>query len=599
MKLYALESLDHSTKNLEEFNESDLIYSTLSLIESTEERLTNDFINAYTTIDMLSLIGDKVTQIESSLISEPIASKNYLTIYSLNEDFIKAINKNLGCQKPIVSLEDYRLSIDKKGVHEITMEGLKDILITIWEKIKAFFKKLYEKIILFIRRLIGLEPQFNYLEKYIEHNIAKIKSRNLILANKSQKVETNIVKYLAPYDVGDFNEDHIWRVGIPKINAFINLIEDMIKYSKIGNEPEIINAIKASIDKNISNIKRIKGEIDEIYTENFSNIKPEEFISNLSNITEKIETISSEKIPEISQVIKDIITSVLDKIKTDELLATIFGLNNVIPVDENPYPEVTTAIEMMEAKIKVESENELIIRFIYRPSTISYTTPNILNLNVFSVVGNGLPQSDIMFYSRDKESEQGRQTSGTPNENERQVTIKYKYSDYGVVKYPNTNINSNLFYAISDINNIDKLFALYKKIKNLPVANVIKNIEATESRLASMTKSFDEFIKILDEISETLIKINGIISAYVNRPENKGRTSDQTQSSSNEVLDDLLRDKFAGLKISRINLIKLMEYHRRNLTNSAGKVMAELISIRANFLRDLGYYIYRSTEKYS
>jgi hypothetical protein len=53
------------------------------------------------------------------------------------------------------------------------------------------------------------------------------------------------------------------------------------------------------------------------------------------------------------------------------------------------------------------------------------------------------------------------------------------------------------------------------------------------------------------------------------------------------------------LNKEKMELIKIMEYHRRNLTNSTGKVMAELLSIRSNFLRDLGYYIYRSTEKYS
>jgi hypothetical protein len=585
MKLYTQESRDQvsrdQTHNKEQhLDEVELIYSTLSMIDSVEDKLDHDFYNAYTSIDMLSLIESKVTQVQNKLISEPVASRNYLTIYSLNEDFIKAIGKNLGCQKPVVSLEDYRVSLAKEKVHEITMEGIKDILITIWEKIKAFFRSLFDRIILFARRLIGLEPQFQHLEKYISNNIAKIKSRNLALMDKNQKVQTNIVKYLAPYDVSDFSENALWVVGVPKINAFLGLIEDMIKYSKTNNDSQIIDNIKKIIIGINGSLKSLQTELKTFHS-SINGKKLREIIDTGNLFHELVEKVNKYK--ELKDIIGSLKSGIKDQLNTDEMLTTIFNLHNKIDLNANPYQEVTSAIDIMKNKIKVE-DNEIILKFLYSPNTTTYTTPNILNLNIFSIAGNGVPQADIATYSEKDEN----------------ATINYKYSDYGVLKYPSYYDANNMYFAIRDIQGIEKLFKLYKELRDKRVEDVYKNIKTTEDKLQSMTKAFDEFIEAYDNTSDTFIKIIMPLLVVASSPsEAEEIDSDNKEKIAKLVIDVLENDPEKRLNKEKIEAIKLMEYHRRNLTNSTGKVMTELLSIRANFLRDLAYYIYRSTEKYS
>jgi hypothetical protein len=593
MKLYSYESMEEKKqspiidKSLQDF---DAICQTLDLLSLTEEKLDNDFVNAYTSIDMLSLIGDKVTQIESKLINEPVASKDYLTIYSLNENFIKAIGKNLGCQKSVVSLEDYHVSIDKNKIHEVTMEGLKDILLTIWEKIKVFFKSLYNKIMLFVKRVIAAEPQLGELEKHIENNINKIKSKNLMLIEKDQKVNTNIAKYLAPYELNDFNEEDIWTTGVPKINRFISVINNLIKYSKTNNEVQITNKIKEHIDKSISDSKNLLQSIKELYSTNFKNKKIEDIgaIIENSNVVSDLNKITFEAINLITTVIEQI----NGEFKTDELLSTMLNLNYKVQKNENPYQEVVDAIEALNNKIKVDN-NDIIVSFLYNCKRSTYTTPNIINLNIYSIVANGVPQSDIMYYSNNKNSGNETSTIGLK-------PIKHKYSDYGVVKYPTTNYDDNLFYAISDINGIEQLFSKYKEIKELPIEDVYKSMKLLETKIEDMTEAFDNLIEIINEIVDTLGKIIGSIVAYYTKEKNISKLNNNDMNEINDIIRDLMENKVTNsLSIAKMKLIKAMEYHKRNIANFTGKVVAELINIRASFLRDLGYYIYRSTEKYS
>jgi hypothetical protein len=585
MKLYTQESRDQTHNKEQHLDEVELIYSTLSMIDAAEDQLDHDFHNAYTSIDMLSLIESKVTQVQNKLISEPVASKNYLTIYSLNEDFIKAIGKNLGCQKPVVSLEDYRVSLAKEKVHEITMEGIKDILITIWEKIKAFFRSLFDRIILFARRLIGLEPQFHHLEKYISNNIAKIKSRNLALMDKNQKVQTNIVKYLAPYDVSDFSENALWVIGVPKINAFLGLIEDLIKYSKTGNDGQNIDKFKNTISNDYKTLRQIESDCKTFQSAHINGKTiNEELIREIpKNEIEKLDT----NLTALTSLIEGLYKNLSDNIKTDELLTTMFKLNNSENLNDNPYQEVTSAVDIMKNKINIE-DNEITLRFLYRTNTTTYTTPNILNLNIFSMVGNGVPQSDIATYS----------------EKDKNVTIKYKYSDYGVLKYPSYYDANNMYFAIRDIQGIEKLFTVYKELRDMHIENVYKYIKDTEDKLQSMTKVFDDFISALSRVVNfySVMNQHGIVasSTIQSRQSLDPQATSDVNSGMRSIIDENIDENIvtALMRLER-ELIKVMEYHRRNLTNSTGKVMTELLSIRANFLRDLAYYIYRSTEKYS
>jgi hypothetical protein len=461
------------------------------------------------------------------------------------------------------------------------MEGIKDILITIWEKIKAFFRSLFDRIILFARRLIGLEPQFHHLEKYISNNIAKIKSRNLALMDKNQKVQTNIVKYLAPYDVSDFSENALWVVGVPKINAFLDLIENMIKYSKTGNDGQNIDKFKNAINDAHKTLKQLESNCKTFYSSYIDGKTiNEELIREIpKNEIEKFNTDSVAVVNLIGGLYKNL----SDNIKTDELLTIMFKLNNSENLNDNPYQEVTSAVDIMKNKINVE-DKDVILKFLYRPNTTTYTTPNILNLNIFCIIGNGVPQSDIATYS----------------EKDKNVTIKYKYSDYGVLKYPSYYDANNMYFAIRDIQGIEKLFTLYKELRDMRIENVYKHIKDTEDKLQSMTKVFDDFISALSRLVGFYsgLSQHGIVSSSTIQSR-QSLNQQATVDVNDEMLEIIDKNTVTALTRSERTLIKLMEYHRRNLTNSTGKVMTELLSIRANFLRDLAYYIYRSTEKYS
>jgi esterase/lipase len=157
-----------------------------------------------------------------------------------------------------------------------------------------------------------------------------------------------------------------------------------------------------------------------------------------------------------------------------------------------------------------------------------------------------------------------------------------------------------MYFAIRDIQGIEKLFKLYKELRDKRVEDVYKNIKTTEDKLQSMTKAFDDFIEAFSNTAETFIKIIMPLLVVASSPsEAEEIDSDNKERIAKFVIEVLERDPEKRLNKEKIEAIKLMEYHRRNLTNSTGKIMTELLSIRANFLRDLAYYIYRSTEKYS
>jgi hypothetical protein len=157
-----------------------------------------------------------------------------------------------------------------------------------------------------------------------------------------------------------------------------------------------------------------------------------------------------------------------------------------------------------------------------------------------------------------------------------------------------------MYFAIRDIQGIEKLFTLYKELRDMHVENVYKNIKDAEDKLQSMTKVFDDFISTFSRTVELFSVISQYSIATASSEQNNERLDEDARNVKDTAMEKIIKgDIIPRLRRSERTLIKAMEYHRRNLTNSTGKVMTELLSIRANFLRDLAYYIYRSTEKYS
>ena len=175
MKLFALEEIKDRKLDVEEESREERDGIDSLDVEETVDEYRNDFRVATesvkTAISNLSI----VEQIKNSVESKKIASPEYfITIENVNL-YLKSISSNLGLKTKIPSMEDFKNPYGTETCHQIVIEGFMDVVRSIWEKIKQFFKEFFNKIKLFFKRLVRADLDMREYEEYLERVIGKVK----------------------------------------------------------------------------------------------------------------------------------------------------------------------------------------------------------------------------------------------------------------------------------------------------------------------------------------------------------------------------------------------------------------------------------------
>lgn len=278
---------------------------------------------------------------------------NLLTEYTL---------KNLGIKTKLPSLEDFRNSYAYENCRLITMESFKDWLVTLWEKIKKFFKDFFNKINYFFRRLLNLNLTLEEYDKVIDNKIKNLKDKSNI---ESKLVESNLPVYLA--DEGLTTIDNVYLLTTGKRKIF-NLIND------INN---LDNALKETMLQSVNYSLELSRLLDKENIEE-SNIK--EYIENLKSIlTETIFTYKSDLNDDLPLKVYDNFTDRLmntgdnkediisvyklldkqDEKNTPCYLNIYLGYNNSKIIVDSKYEENTYAKKEMQTLTKKKDIEDL------------------------------------------------------------------------------------------------------------------------------------------------------------------------------------------------------------------------------------------------
>lgn len=234
MKLFALEEIKETEVDIEEHQEEGI--DGLN-IEETVDEYRNDFRVATESVNAAISNLSIVEQIKNSVESKKIASPEYfITIENVNL-YLKSISSNLGLKTKIPSMEDFKNPYGTETCHQIVIEGFMDVVRSIWEKIKQFFKEFFNKIKLFFKRLVRADLDMHEYEEYLERVIGKVK------LSKKDKIEGQLIdsklpEYLADLDLNSINTNFMLQVGRQKLH----------------NLTEICNYVNNHISKFVENV---------------------------------------------------------------------------------------------------------------------------------------------------------------------------------------------------------------------------------------------------------------------------------------------------------------------------------------------------------
>jgi len=518
----ALETLKNNPEQLE-----GLISVEFELVKSFQAGI-NDTLNR---INELLFDNTIVTTIKEAIESREIGSKEYFYAIETYNPIMKRILKKYNFKYHVISTEDFKNPIVTKYAHDIAIEGLAETIKAIWEKIKKFIKELWEKIKLMVKKLLNLDLTLGQYEETIEEYLAKARENNRKLESPV-KIDTKLPQlladsYLTNTTYGVYN---VLDKGRRKIEALTLILTTTDKVSA---------NIRAALNQTVDNIKssgitdKINEKIDDI-----DNIfhEPDSTTQSISNETkEKIEKIFKEL---------DLTNSMSDR---KDILGSLFSSNvpsKLIP--EDVYDEIINKLELINDRF---NRNEG--RFDEREVVF------------FSLIDNSLVNlpADCNYYIG-----------------------KYDFIVSGKeYKHYNTSVESAM-YSAKNYEELDKLYTIYKNMKNKVKPKMLSNFE----------RSLNEYVS--DILDSGLINI---FKPVLEKLETKISRAEGERKSFN---DTILFDERHELKKQRNELyIQTMKHFEKKIydiisitQNLFYYQMSEISSI-GSFYSSFLYRVYLET----
>ena len=518
----ALETLKNNPEQLE-----GLISVEFELVKSFQAGI-NDTLNR---INELLFDNTIVTTIKEAIESREIGSKEYFYAIETYNPIMKRILKKYNFKYHVISTEDFKNPIVTKYAHDIAIEGLAETIKAIWEKIKKFIKELWEKIKLMVKKLLNLDLTLGQYEETIEEYLAKARENNRKLESPV-KIDTKLPQlladsYLTNTTYGVYN---VLDKGRRKIEALTLILTTTDKVSA---------NIRAALNQTVDNIKssgitdKINEKIDDI-----DNIfhEPDSTTQSISNETkEKIEKIFKEL---------DLTNSMSDR---KDILGSLFSSNvpsKLIP--EDVYDEIINKLELINDRF---NRNEG--RFDEREVVF------------FSLIDNSLVNlpADCNYYIG-----------------------KYDFIVSGKeYKHYNTSVESAM-YSAKNYEELDKLYTIYKNMKNKVKPKMLSNFE----------RSLNEYVS--DILDSGLINI---FKPVLEKLETKiSRAEGERKSFNDTILFDErheLKKQRNELYIQTMKRFEKMIYDIISTTQNLFYYLMSEISSIGSFYSSFLYRVYLET----
>jgi len=524
----ALETLKNNPEQLE-----GLISVEFELVKSFQAGI-NDTLNR---INELLFDNTIVTTIKEAIESREIGSKEYFYAIETYNPIMKRILKKYNFKYHVISTEDFKNPIVTKYAHDIAIEGLAETIKAIWEKIKKFIKELWEKIKLMVKKLLNLDLTLGQYEETIEEYLAKARENNRKLESPV-KIDTKLPQlladsYLTNTTYGVYN---VLDKGRRKIEALTLILTTTDKVSA---------NIRAALNQTVDNIKssgitdKINGKIDDIDNIFYDPDSTTQSISNETN--EKNET--KEKIEEIFKELA-LTNSMSDR---KDILGSLFSSNvpsKLIP--EDVYDEIINKLELINDRF---NRNEG--RFDEREVVF------------FSLIDNSLVNlpADCNYYIG-----------------------KYDFIVSGKeYKHYNTSVESAM-YSAKNYEELDKLYTIYKNMKNKVKPKMLSNFE----------RSLNEYVS--DILDSGLINI---FKPVLEKLETKiSRAEGERKSFNDTILFDErheLKKQRNELYIQTMKRFEKMIYDIISTTQNLFYYLMSEISSIGSFYSSFLYRVYLET----
>ena len=219
-----------------------------------------------------------VEDIQASLESKKLSSVEYFTSVENYSLFMKSIANNLGVKAKIPSMEDFKNPYGIESSHKFMMEGFKEFIRDIWEKIKSFFKDFFKKIMLFLKRLVNANLEMEEYEQYIEDLMHKVRT-----SDKSKvdpvKVDSKLPMFLSDFGSSEMNVDYLLTKGRQKLSNLVGLSDVMIEKAipgLVSNVGNVTNDIKNNFKKGYNPLPS--------HIKEFTSLQRDRYLASLRNI---------------------------------------------------------------------------------------------------------------------------------------------------------------------------------------------------------------------------------------------------------------------------------------------------------------------------
>lgn len=242
-KLFAGEDFEVEAKPLEQLIEAKIENSDIpDIVEFHEEAIQVAVEGVSKATNELYILQE----VKTSLESKKLSSVEYFTSVENYSLYMKSVANNLGIKSRIPSMEDFKNPYGIETSHKIAMEGFSEFIRSIWEKIKAFFKDFFKRIMLFFKRLVNANLQMEEYEMYIEdlmHNVKKSDKSSV----EQIKVDSKLPALLATPDVEVMKTDYLLTKGKQKMDNLTQFTEKLYG--------EVDKGLMKDFERNLNGLK--------------------------------------------------------------------------------------------------------------------------------------------------------------------------------------------------------------------------------------------------------------------------------------------------------------------------------------------------------
>lgn len=194
------------------------------------------------------------------LSTQKLCSASYLNSMQAYSPLIKSMGARMGV-KHFPSLEDFSNKHAARDAHSFAVEGLKEMLSKVWEKIKGFFRELFKKVLLFVRRLTGANLELGNYETYCGHLIGKLKANNATIADKSVLI-SDLPRLLCDANGSAVDSDFVLNQGSVKIKNLVNQMH-LLNYGQDSAELyKSVAGFRKSLEAYITKVSRPISQLD-------------------------------------------------------------------------------------------------------------------------------------------------------------------------------------------------------------------------------------------------------------------------------------------------------------------------------------------------